>query len=482
MNPRERLLASVLAALLGVGGAGFLFYTLFLGPYRQRQAELTRLSSDADSKEQRQREIQHEKPRLERWKQLSLPPDIDLARLEYERYLNGLLRASGVPSRSYTITARRLEESKSALGQTAKPPVYTKLTYAVTAHGDLASLVKVLEGFYKTGLLHQIRSVTIQKPNETTAAGRARELEATFTVEALVVKGAEKRAAVLPNIRPSVVPEEVMIALLGLPQGLPLALQWSAGPSGPLGPGLLQPKRDYSRLASHDPFHGTSPSTDPRGTPQFIAPRFARLTDFTQSGLRSEASLFDVYNKRPFRLRVTPGFNSFPFVRDGQGKAVVQGVVLKIDPDERGIILSVGLQTGDPPSPGDERDGFFRLTDKEKDKLVADQVARTDEIDRVVKVERAYWQFLIESRLVEEFPRGHFQIDMAGDQGGLVNDESPRLHLTSGKVLAGEGADVFLIPEDRFFALRVGQTLQEALAHPLPEDRVRDLKSAKASP
>src|ERR1700730_8552559 len=83
-----------------------------------------------------------------------------------------------------------------------KKPIYTRLTFTVLAHADLASLVKMLEGFYRTGLLHQIKTFSVQRPLTVGAQDRPNDLDINLTIEALIVSGAADRPQLLPNLDP----------------------------------------------------------------------------------------------------------------------------------------------------------------------------------------------------------------------------------------------------------------------------------------
>src|SRR5262249_13011431 len=147
--------------------------------------------------------IEEAKVRLARWKQLSLPSDIDFSRREYEIYLNDLLRDSGF-NPGYSVVPKSPE--KSSLVLAGKGPAYTRLPFVIVARASLANLVEMLDRFYRTGLLHQIRSLGIQRLTTTgPQAQQAQqvqqaELDIHMTVEALIVAGADNRPLLLPAV------------------------------------------------------------------------------------------------------------------------------------------------------------------------------------------------------------------------------------------------------------------------------------------
>src|SRR5439155_27175167 len=95
MTKRERSLAMGVLTVAVLGSLVYLFYKAFWTPLQELDASVVSLQQDVESREARVRRIEDAKGRLERWKQLSLPRDIDFSRREYEIYLHALLRESG---------------------------------------------------------------------------------------------------------------------------------------------------------------------------------------------------------------------------------------------------------------------------------------------------------------------------------------------------------------------------------------------------
>ena len=62
---------------------------------------------------------------------------------------------------------------------------------------DFKRLVEFLQGFYHTGLLHQIKTMQVQKPVAAAPQQQAGDLDINMTIEALVVSGAEDRKYLL---------------------------------------------------------------------------------------------------------------------------------------------------------------------------------------------------------------------------------------------------------------------------------------------
>jgi hypothetical protein len=335
MTARERVLAIGSLLVIAVVAGGFLFYQFLFVPLQNRDQTLQSVRAELEKKQERVREVMASRPKLDRWRALSLPADTDLARREYEKYLSELFRKSGFAAGSFSVVPKPTD-SKTSPSIPGKGPVYTKLTFTVMAHGSLGSLVDALEGFYRTGLLHQIKNLTIQRPL-TAGEQQQEDLDVNLTVEALCVAGGGNRPFLLPNLDPRLVALDAAAALRGAPAGLALAA-WAATPMGPEGPGLLaQPARDYAAVSAKDIFHGEPQPNQARGE-DFVVTRFVHLTDITRDGRRAEAFLYDRASNRKTRLRAEPGFDAFRVTND-EGETVVRGRVLRIN--ERDVVFSV---------------------------------------------------------------------------------------------------------------------------------------------
>src|SRR5262249_9096409 len=99
MTSRERLMAFAVGTLVVVGGGGFAFDKLFLSPRRERKGRVEQLGNEVEKKKDKQRKIEAILPGLGRWKQLSLPSDVELARREYQTFLEKLTRDSDIDNR-----------------------------------------------------------------------------------------------------------------------------------------------------------------------------------------------------------------------------------------------------------------------------------------------------------------------------------------------------------------------------------------------
>src|SRR5690349_9365190 len=131
MNPRERVLAILLGCVIILGGAGFFGYQFVYVPWQKRAKDLDKLKDEHAKKLLRIEEIKGHQAELARWRMLSLPAEPDVARREYEKYLNDMFSRHKVAP-GYTIAAKPLDKPTTAgPGSTAakeKEPAYQKLT------------------------------------------------------------------------------------------------------------------------------------------------------------------------------------------------------------------------------------------------------------------------------------------------------------------------------------------------------------------
>jgi hypothetical protein len=305
MNPRERLLAIGVVGAVALLAAVLIFKFLFWDPMEERKKTISNLEQEIKRKKDEIEFVRAGKPKLERWRQLSLPADakdpdqLTLTRRLYVDFLTELMRRSGFASSSLKITSTKPDtRTAPALGN--KKPIYTKLTFTVEeARGNLSSLVKMLEGFYATGMLDRIKRLDVKRPRTRTSDQRPDELNVSMTIEALVVHEAEKRDFLLPLDRRMLTAK--FSAMLSGPNlgiaGLVAAFQ-VASPSGPISPSnLAQPSRTYASIMDKNIFFGAPREESRENTNTIEINRQIFLTGITRKNGRAEATLRDRYNQ-----------------------------------------------------------------------------------------------------------------------------------------------------------------------------------------
>jgi hypothetical protein len=478
MNPRERILAIAVIGVVILGGLGVMFHQFFLSPYRDRKANLELLQKQGQTKELRIAEIAAQRPQLERYRQLSLPADINVAELEYGRFLNGLLNKADI--KDIRVTPRR-PDARNTPALANKTPIYTKLLFAVEGRTSLDNLSKLLESFYRTALMHQIKTLSVTRPLTLTQGQRNDELNLQMTVEALVVTGAEKRATLMPQFDRRLAAADITSAVSFSPTGLGLAL-WAIGPFGPLGPGnLADPARDYSAIAFKNIFFGPPPATVKQTEPETELLRHVTLTSITidVGRKRREAALYDRFTNRQTRLRVMGGFNQFALLQNNQGATLVQGEVMRID--ERSLVFRVGINARDPEEKGPDyykdHEEIYHLTKNDADGLAREGAIRSDDADRVFWVDKGRWDSLIAEKMVSVHGRAFtFRWDLV--RGTIIRDDGKALILRMDDKYCSyryEGSGRPPRPHEGYCTLHVGQSLAEALLQPMKDGEFKTL-------
>jgi hypothetical protein len=350
MTQRERTLATgVLAALVLAGGA-FLFNLFFLGPLRERDQAIETLKNEVATKRDRIQQVQTQKPKLERWRQESLPGDTDLdqfatTRRLYINYLRDLLQANDLASPTMRIIPQK-PDTKGVPMLAGKKPLYTRLTFNVEeAHGNLDSLVTLLDRFYRSGMLHQVKKLTVQRPRTRTPDQQPDELDISMTVEGLVLNGTEARPY-LPYVDRRLIVLDTVSRLRGAPSGLGLAVWAVAAPGSKLAPTpLAQPPRRYADIVARNIFF---PAEEKKPEAQSDVTQFVYLIDITTNDKRTEAWLYNRGSSDYTRLRKSVAYDTFR-VLDSGGNTLLSGKVIRIAPrdvyfqvDKKYYVIHVG--------------------------------------------------------------------------------------------------------------------------------------------
>jgi hypothetical protein len=274
MTTRERNLAVVLVTVLGVFGLGFVAYQFVLSPWLDKGRQIQNRKNEIAQLETDILTIQVEKKKFEAARQQSLPADVGVARAEYGNLLEKLCRRADLTNQLKIIQAD--PDNKSVPMLAPKKPAYTRLTYELTAKGELYHLVDFMHLFYRLPLLHTIKKMNIQRPSEARARDR-RELDISLTIEALVLDAAPDRATLLPVVRE--------LALLSGPAALTgFNLQVVAtGKGDPIPPtGVLSDSsREYLAVAGKDVFFGPLAEKKERDKREEDISQFVVLTSVT---------------------------------------------------------------------------------------------------------------------------------------------------------------------------------------------------------
>jgi hypothetical protein len=317
MNQRERFLTVGLLALIVLGGGAFLFHFLFWQPLENLKSRIASVRRELDTKEKERdtlekerQKILHVDPRLGEWRKISLPespgrtPDeinrqIPAVGVKYEQFLSRLLRRNGFAS-SLTVSSKA-PDSKSSPTLPGRGPMYTRLGFSVTGQAPYEAVVKALKEFHDANLLHEVRTLSLIKPETRRQGGREGDLEVKMDVEALLVAGADKRSAddLLPDSTKTPKPQVL------------------AG-------------RQYEDLMAHNVFLGRSVSTQLTEDRREVLGT-VKLTSLINSGDRWEGYLLEWRRgKKETKIKTSAGWNEF-VIRDLYKNVVLKAKVIRLD-------------------------------------------------------------------------------------------------------------------------------------------------------
>ena len=196
-------------------------------------------------------------PTLEQWRRLSLPSNIDLARVEYKQYIIDLMRKTGILLEQFPQPPADTK-SKEVLVSKNKQPIYTALNFNVRAKARMANLVSFLQEFQKTPYMHRIKSMVIER-TDSTAKKDSEFMTLQLVMEALVILDAEKdlkKSKKGEKMQQAAGVADVVMGLQQGPVGLFMA-RWAVGGSGPIKPPLNPPLlsiRNYNDIALRNLF------------------------------------------------------------------------------------------------------------------------------------------------------------------------------------------------------------------------------------
>jgi hypothetical protein len=317
MNQRERFLTVGLLALILLGGGAFLFHVLFWQPLENLKSRIASVRKDLDTKEKERDSLEKERqrvlrvdPRLGEWRKISLPEspgrsademNRQLAALQvnYEKFLNKLLRSNGFSSIAVSAKA---PDSKSSPTLPGRGPIFTRLDISVAGLASFESVVKALKEFHDTNLLHEVRMLSLVKPETSRQGSRPGDLEVKMDVQAILVAGADKRSA-----------EDLLPDSTKTPK-----------------PQVLAGNRQYEDLMAHNVFLGRSASTQLTEDRREVLGT-VKLTSLINSGDHWEGYLLEWRRgKKETKIRTSAGWNEF-VIRDLYNNVVLKAKVIRLD-------------------------------------------------------------------------------------------------------------------------------------------------------
>lgn len=182
MQPREKLLAALVAAMALAYGGNWLFQNALSAPLEQRRNLIARLKDDIQKKQLQLARARKAGKQLAAWREQSLPSRVPVARTLYQGWLVDLIGRYG------------FQKPNVDSGEVVnKRGIYQKLPFTVRGQAPLENVVDFLFAFYRSGQLHQIQRLNL------TPVGQG-QLDVSIAIEALVLPGATHSDALSDQI------------------------------------------------------------------------------------------------------------------------------------------------------------------------------------------------------------------------------------------------------------------------------------------
>jgi Tfp pilus assembly protein PilO len=174
MNPRERMIAVSIAAVLGLFVAWYV-----VSSYREqldsKDGKLQKLTSEVQKKKAEIAKGQSAAKRLAQYEEHSLPSNPDVAASLYGGWLIKTAQTAGLSD---------VKLDKRPTG--AVKDAYHRLTYTLNAKGELAEVIQFLYEFESMDWLHRFDSVKLTPENNS------RQIDLTCNITALSLKSAPR--------------------------------------------------------------------------------------------------------------------------------------------------------------------------------------------------------------------------------------------------------------------------------------------------
>ena len=186
-NPEKRE-----KALLVIGAIVFvivmipMLYHLFGSEVSKQRMERNRLKAEVTKLEEKVKDKNLIKRRLDEFTDRSLPTIEDFAISQYQNWLMDMATDVG-------IYEKRVDKPSSTLVRTQKKVQYCKYTFTLHGRGNLEQISEFLRRFHKTNFLHLVQKVS-PRPIKN-----SRDMDVSITIEALSLPQA-RSSRTLPDV------------------------------------------------------------------------------------------------------------------------------------------------------------------------------------------------------------------------------------------------------------------------------------------
>jgi hypothetical protein len=199
MNARERLLLVALIAVVGVGGFAMGTYLWFVKPLLAYDKTILTMRQERDDEQFKWQTFQDEHKKLELARLKSLPAKASDAQSVYNYYLETAVRKSGLDLGSIQPSSPTQMKPVSVIPN-VKEVGHKLMTFTLTARGELAELVKLMETLQTTPYEHRIRSLGVDRADTAVGKTASKKLIVTMVIETLLVAKNENRPGHPPGV------------------------------------------------------------------------------------------------------------------------------------------------------------------------------------------------------------------------------------------------------------------------------------------
>ncbi|HUT95793.1 MAG TPA: hypothetical protein VMY37_40450 [Thermoguttaceae bacterium] len=171
---RRYALAAIFGLLVLYFGGEWVWRTVLEGPIEKKRQAYDKLLEAKKKKEKEWEGFKEGARKLAEWRKQSLPSDTEVARSLYQAWLLQLV-----------VEYVKLDSPSVSPGEPlSRQGRFYAIPFSVRGRGTLDQLTKFLFAFYRTDLLHQIRSLNV------TPLGNSEQLDLAISIETLVLPGA----------------------------------------------------------------------------------------------------------------------------------------------------------------------------------------------------------------------------------------------------------------------------------------------------
>lgn len=171
---RQIALGAVFGLLVLYFGGEWVWQTVLEGPIDGKRQAYQKLLDAEKKKEKEWEGFQEDARKLVQWRKQSLPSDTEVARSLYQAWLLQVV-----------VDYVKLDSPSVSPGEpVSRQGRFYAIPFSVRGRGTLDQLTRLLFAFYRTDLLHQIRSLHV------TPLGNSEQLDLALSIETLVLPGA----------------------------------------------------------------------------------------------------------------------------------------------------------------------------------------------------------------------------------------------------------------------------------------------------